>query len=193
VFAVADGIGSYRAGGQAAAIAVDQLALFFQLPDAMFNGPATIEDLIYKANDAITRLRTAQKEYYGMGSTLTVLHVAEDNVHAIAYQAGDSMALIARQGRLLGITKPQKAEDEKLSNHLGIGGRLIIEKTKLDLEPGDSVLICSDGLHGYLPPAAILEGLAVSDNPNHCMDMLLGKALETSKDNITGIVIKVEG
>jgi protein phosphatase len=192
LYAVADGIGSYRAGGQAAAIAVDQLGLYFQIPGSAFRGEETVDDLIYKANDGITRLRTAQKEYYGMGSTLTALLVVPDTGAAVFYQVGDSMAYVLRRGRFVPITTQQKTEGSELANHLGIGARLAIEKVRLVVQPGDSFLLCSDGVHGYLPEERLAECLGLSDNPAHCLDALMSAAVPVSKDNVTAIVVKAE-
>ena len=191
LFAVADGIGSYRAGAQAAWMAVDQLALYFRMPASQFSD-STLQDLVFRANEVITNLRTQQKGYYGMGCTLTLLHIDPDFTRARVYQAGDSMAYVVRDGRLATITTPHVSSDSELTNHMGLGDKFRLEKVAFPLKSGDSLLLCSDGLSGFVAEDQLLEGLLVSASPQHCLDHLMVKALEASDDNVTGIVVKVD-
>ncbi len=191
LFAVADGIGSYRAGAQAAWMAVDQLALFFRMPDSQF-GEATLQELVFRANEVITNLRTQQKGYYGMGCTLTLLHVDPDFTQARVFQAGDSMAYLVRDGRIATVTTPHVSSESELTNHMGLGDKFRLEKVGFPLTPGDSLLLCSDGLSGFVTEDDLLAGLTVSASPQHCLDHLMVKALEESDDNVTGIVVKVD-
>lgn len=190
--AVADGIGSYRAGGQAASMAVDQLALFFRYPESEFSGPKTLVELIWKANDAITRLRTGQKEYYGMGCTLTALLADPEGRRAIVYQVGDSMAYLVREGSLVTITTPQQdGKSGELTNHLGLGEKMGIERVRFVIQPGDTIMLCSDGVSGFLSEEDILAAMLGDEAPEACVDALVTKALEKSEDNITVVVVKV--
>lgn len=191
VFAVADGIGSYRAGAQAAWIAVDQLALYYQLPDSQWNPDSTVKDLIFRANAAITNLRTTQKEYYGMGTTLVVLHVHAGCDRATVYSAGDSMVYIRRGEQLAAVTRPQQSAQGELSNHMGLGDSFGLEKVNLGLLPEDVLLLCSDGLSGFLSNEEILEGLSLSSDPQHCVDHLVALGVEKGDDNVTGVVVRL--
>jgi protein phosphatase len=191
LFAVADGIGSYRAGGQASTMAVDQLALYFQYPDSRFAGSRTLEELIFRANEVITILRTRQKEYYGMGSTLTALLIDSNASRGVVFQAGDSMAYLARGGDLAPITTAQKAEGSALANHLGLGDKFKLEKVGILFEPGDAVLLCSDGIHGALTKEQLMEGVTLSPDPNVCVDHLVAQAVQRGDDNATAIVVKL--
>ena len=192
LYAVADGIGSYRAGGQAAAMAVDQLALYFHYPQAQFAGPKTLVDLIWKANDAITRLRTGQKEYYGMGCTLTSLLVDPEARRAIVYQVGDSMAYLVRNGVISPITTPQQErESGKLTNHLGLGEKMAIERVRFVLEPSDAIILCTDGVSGYLSTEEMLAAVGQDGEPADRVDVLMEAALAKSEDNVTVVVAVV--
>jgi serine/threonine protein phosphatase PrpC len=192
LFAVADGIGSYRAGGQAAQIAVDQLGLYFRYPAERFEGPQTVVDLVWRANDVITNLRTGQKEYYGMGCTLTAMLIDPKGERAIVYQVGDSMAYLLRDARLMAVTRPQQAEESgELANHLGLGKKMEIERVRFGLRPGDTVLLCSDGISGYVGEEAITAALAADREPQPCLDQLMERALESSQDNVTAVVVKI--
>jgi serine/threonine protein phosphatase PrpC len=192
LFAVADGIGSYRAGGQAAQMAVDQLALYFRYPEAQFSGPQTLVDLIWKANDAITRLRTGQKEYYGMGCTLTALLTDPQGERAIVYQVGDSMAYLLRDSVLTPISSAhQDSESGELTNHMGIGLQLQVERVRFTLKAEDRILLCTDGISGYLSHDEILELMVTGQDAAACVDALVERGLTSSKDNVTVVVAQV--
>jgi len=191
IFAVADGIGSYRAGGQAAQISVDQLALYFRYPAQAFNGDKTAEELIFKANSVITDMRTTQDQYYGMGCTLTVLLTDPQVRMGILYQVGDSMAYMGRGGTMVPITVAQVADDGSLANHLGLGKDFKLDRTRFFIAPGDSFLLCSDGMCGFLDNEVMQEGLLCSDDPEICLDFLFEKAMQVSDDNVTAVVAKV--
>jgi len=191
VFAVADGIGSYRAGGQAATMAVDQLALYFQFPDARFRGSKTLEELVFKANSVITMMRTRQEGYYGMGCTLTALLVDGAATRGVIYHAGDSMAFLVRDGQLAPITTAQQGDGSSLTNHLGLGDRFKIEKVGVVFKPGDTILLCSDGVSGPLSLDELLELLTLSDDPRECVDSLIERSIEKGDDNVTALVIKI--
>jgi protein phosphatase len=192
LFAVADGIGTYRAGGQAACMAVDQLSLYFRLPKDMFEGQKTFEDLLFKANDAITNLRTQQKGYYGMGSTLTALLVDPRFTLGLLYQVGDSMAYLLRKKRLLPVTAPHKEEGGKgLSNHLGLGDRLRVDKTRIQLEIGDLVVLCTDGVCGFLQPPEMEKILLDNPEPSKAADALVAAAVQRGDDNCTAVVLRI--
>lgn len=191
VFAVADGIGSYRAGSQAAWIAVDQLGLYFQLPSSSFQGDKTFEELIFRANEVITNIRTTQQGYYGMGCTLTALLADPKFRIGLFYNAGDSMAFLLRGRRLAPVTTPQKGKEggSTLANHLGLGDRFQLEKVRVAFQPGDAILLCSDGVTA-VPEQEIVELLALPS----CEDAAKGlveRAKSLSDDNLTAIVVKV--
>lgn len=191
LFAVSDGIGSYRAGSQAAWMAVDQLAHYYQLPDSHWNPDTTVKELVFKANAAITNLRENQKEYYGMGCTLVALHVQHDLQKATVFSAGDSMAYIRRGGELAAITKPHSSPKGELTNHLGLGDRFGLEKVTFGIRQGDVVLLCSDGLSGFVSEDEIRDGLGLSSDPQHCLDHLVSLGVEKGDDNVTGIVVRL--
>ncbi|MBM4356030.1 MAG: serine/threonine-protein phosphatase [Deltaproteobacteria bacterium] len=190
LFAVADGIGSYRAGGQAAWMAVDQLSLYFRLPREMFEGQKTLEDLVFKANDAITALRTQQQGYYGMGCTLTALLVDPRFSLGLLYHAGDSMAYLLRRRRLVPITTPHK-DGEGLSNHLGLGDKLRLDRARVQLEIGDAILLCTDGISGFLEPPALEMLMAEHSDPKAAVDAIVAAAVQAGDDNCTAIVLRV--
>ena len=102
------------------------------------------------------------------------------------------MAYLLRDGSLAPITTPQQEGDTgKLTNHLGLGEKMEIERVRFLLQPGDTILLCTDGISGYLSEAEILTALSSDVSPEICVDVLMAKALEMSEDNTTAVVAKV--
>lgn len=189
---VSDGMGSYRAGAQASAMTVDQLSIYFQLPDSRAGSENDLQELLLKANEAVARLRTQEKEFYGMGATVTALWIDPTASRAVAWQSGDSMAYLARGGKLHRITIPQKDPSTgELTNHVGIGAGFTLEKVQMKLQVGDILMVSSDGIHGFVSDEEILSCLRTADRPDDALDLLFSKALAGSDDNLTAIVARI--
>jgi serine/threonine protein phosphatase PrpC len=131
---------------------------------------------------------------------------------AYVAQIGDSRAYLVRLGALHQIT-----EDQTLVNDLVAQGSLTPEQAKvhpqrnmitqalgspqplrvvlsrLDLCQGDRLLCCSDGLHGEVADAVILDTLSRGLSPRQCLDRLVEEALASGgRDNITGILMALD-
>jgi serine/threonine protein phosphatase PrpC len=192
VLALADGMGTYRAGAQASSMAVDQLAIFHHTPEGSFRGVDTLGDLVFKSNDVITGMRTREPEFYGMGATVTVAWLSDDLHHAVVFHAGDSAAFLCRSGRLLPITTLHKDPDTgKLTSHLGAGPQFRLEKVKVPLRPGDLLLLTSDGVHGFLGHEQMRDCLRNGTDLDGALDLLFYEALKTSDDNLTAVVARI--
>jgi serine/threonine protein phosphatase PrpC len=205
LLALADGMGGHAAGEVAASLVISELAPLDQQP---FGDPLrALREATRRANVAIADHVAANPEHEGMGTTLTALLFAGDNVGLI--HVGDSRAYLMRDGSLSQITK-----DDTLVQHLVDEGRLTHEEARnhpqrsmvlkvltgqevepsvksLQAEPRDRYLICSDGLTDYVPVDAISDALSLP-NPQQCTQALIRLALQRgSQDNITCIVADV--
>jgi protein phosphatase len=70
---------------------------------------------------------------------------------------------------------------------------LLVEMHKLDLEPGDVVLLCSDGLTQMVPDARITAILQEEPELRRACERLVAEASERGgEDNITVIVARFE-
>lgn len=191
--AVADGIGSYRGGKQASSMAVEQLALFYKLPNSQYEGEQTLIDLILKTNTVMTQLQKQGKEYFGIGSTLTVCWFPPQGNKVVVLSTGDSVAYLFRSSRLIPITNPQRNEQSgELISHLGAGERLQLEKVTFQVAEQDIIVLCTDGVAGPLG----LQGIKnVVEQNVHDMELcalhLTKAAAEKGDDNVTAICLKV--
>ncbi len=213
--AVADGMGGAAAGEVAsreglAAVSVYLFGHWGRLATPKAREEELLQALVTaveQASDAVLRYSDDDRTARGMGSTLTAAMIW--NGHAYVAQIGDSRAYLYRQGQLHQIT-----EDQTLVNDLVAQGNLTREQarthpqrnmitqalgspqplqvalTRLALRRGDRLLCCSDGLHGEVPDARILEVLRRDQTPRRSLDLLVEEALaQGGRDNITAVLL----
>jgi protein phosphatase len=159
-------------------------------------------------HNKINKYSRTNEECEEMGTTLSVLILLKSK--ALIVHVGDSRIYRLRQDRLEQLTEDhtfaqaflQKGiiTSEEASRHpfrhvmtqaVGRGIESIFHKI-VDVEQGDTFLLCSDGLYDMLSDIEIrdilLENLKVSDK----CDCLVERALDMGgKDNVTVIVIHV--
>jgi serine/threonine protein phosphatase PrpC len=76
---------------------------------------------------------------------------------------------------------------------LGAFDRLVLEERRDRLEPGDVMLLCTDGLSGALTDAEIVEILTGSPFPA-AADRLIERALDQgARDNVSAVVVEYAG
>ena len=212
--AVADGMGGAAAGEVASREGLAALALVLYTlwaepgqgarPEAL---PAALEEAVRKASDAVLRYTRDERSARGMGSTLTAA-VLRDGWAQVA-QIGDSRAYLWRRGRLLQITEDQTLVHELvaqgaltesqarvhphrnvITQALGSAQPLRVIQTRVLLEPGDRLLLCSDGLHGELSDALLADVLAQDAPAGKVLEDLLEEALDAGgRDNITALLL----
>ena len=220
IFVVADGIGGSAAGEKASALAVksieeflvNTLKWFFQL-----KGPET-ENVLAEFQDALRRAdarlfsEIAQHpELEGMGTTLTLAYSLGANLFVA--NAGDSRCYLFRQGELSQLTFDHTLAGDiarlgfvrhSRSGRL-FGGNVItnaiggstpgvwVEVYKATIEPGDVLLLATDGLTNYVPDERIAATLAAEADPKVACRRLVAQALERGGgDNVTVIVARYE-
>ena len=165
---VADGMGGHAAGEVASAIAVEVVV-------EAFHDDETVEGLtraVDAANQAVLADAKQNPERFGMGTTLIAVGLTLDGDGVVAptlVNVGDSRAYQLRDGALrqlsedhsvaeewvrLGRLTPEEAavhpRRHQLTRVLGADERLEVDVTSLDVQAGDRVLLCSDGLSNEL-------------------------------------------
>lgn len=208
--AVADGMGGHAAGDVASRIAVD--VLDDRTRDLGPDPRSALVDAVHAAHQAILKAARADPELQGMGTTLTALLL--DAGQCIIVQVGDSRAYRWRDDTLEQLTRdqtwvqqqveagtlsPERAKDHPFSSILT--GALGIEEEEIDVEvvepgvePGDTFLLCSDGLVARLEDDDLLAVLR--DHPDDidaAAHALVDAANEAGgPDNITVALVRAE-
>jgi len=204
---VADGMGGAAAGDVASAIAIKHLAE----ADAHYEGDAMLDTLsaaLTAANDDLADLIDYDPDYDGMGTTVCGALFSGTQLGVV--HIGDSRAYLVRAGKVKQITHdhswvqsliddgrltPQAAAvHPKRSLLLKVLNGQPVHSPDLelvDVEAGDRLLFCSDGLSGMISPEALARGLRVSD-PAKAMKQLVAAARHAGGfDNITAILADV--
>ncbi|GAA3289454.1 PP2C family protein-serine/threonine phosphatase [Arthrobacter citreus] len=212
VFAVADGMGGHEAGEVASSICVRTLG------DAPFVGEhlpcVSASDLRLLLREADDRIREATGGRAGTTLTGAVL-VRDDAARPcwLVFNVGDSRTYRLTNGVLEQITVDhsevqelvdmgQITPDEALihprrhvvTRALGTGSDTEADYWLIPVEPGDRLLVCSDGLTGEVSDGQLQQMLTSIANPQDACASMVEAALRSGgRDNVTVLVVDVEG
>ncbi len=209
---LADGMGGYNAGEIASQLVIDTIAA--ELVPILNKtsgpvGPNKVVSAVKKSNLAIFEAVEKNAELNGMGTTI-VLAVFQGQ-QAVFAHVGDSRLYRFRAGELEPLTADHSMLQELLNQGMfateeeaidagvpssvltrGLGVELDVEVDIREevLREGDIFLLCSDGLSGMIPDAAIHSVLgSLPDDLPGAADLLIKLALENGgKDNISLIL-----
>jgi protein phosphatase len=208
LFMVADGMGAHAAGELASKLATDTVALTYcKLVDR--SPPDALLKAMEEANQQIHARGQADPEFRGMGTTGTVLLLIPQG--ALLGHVGDSRAYRLRGNRLDQLTfdhslvwemrAARQLDDDALNDFvpkniitrsLGPGASVQIDlEGPFPIAPGDTFLLCSDGLSGPVNDEEIGAILAAMP-PAEAVHALVDLAnLRGGPDNISAIVARV--
>lgn len=207
LFAVADGMGGHAAGEVASEIAVRVLSeLAPEYPDGEALGRA-----IEEANRAVIQAAREGRGRQGMGTTMTAAMLEGERL--VIAQVGDSRAYLLHQGKLQQLTRdhslmadmieagqltPEEARTHPqrsvITRALGSDAHLHPDIYEINVETGDRLLICSDGLSGMIFDDQIENTLRRVQDPQRCASQLVNEAIAAGgHDNVTVIVADVTG
>lgn len=205
LYIVADGMGGHKGGAVAAEMAINGLKRYFEKGGS----EAPVEDFIRNAFEHVNheiylKGHSGQSDFEGMGACVVLLLIS-GAVARVAH-VGDSRAYRYRNGQLSLLTKdhtlvqkmvergmlsPKEALNHPNANILerAIGHKNIVEvdiTEELKLNDGDAILLCSDGLTGYVRDDEILKVLRSKENVQGIPKRLVELALQLGgEDNVT--------
>lgn len=217
VYVVADGAGGHAAGDVASGLAVRAIAreaidkLFtrqFEEPPSTPDIASWLRSAIQAANEAVHRQRGAARTDMG---TVIVMAVLLDGEAHIAH-VGDSRAYRINASGINQLTTDHSlvqrlidtgqitAAEARTHENRNVIYKMIGDRPKVDpdlsrvsLVPGDRLLLCSDGLSGYVEDAAIRDIVMSAASPQDACQRLIDAANHASgPDNITAIVVQLE-
>jgi len=204
-WAVADGMGGHAAGDYVASLIVDTLR---RIPpsDSLAIYSNALRTRLAEVNAAV-REEAANRGVTMMGSTVVLLAVRGDS--ATCLWAGDSRLYRLRDGQLESISRDhsyvQDLQDSGLLSEaearvhpranivtraIGVEAQLELSMSNFQVLPGDSFLLCSDGLNKTAEDAEIRDVLG-HPQPYEVVRSLVHLGLTRgAPDNITAIVVK---
>lgn len=207
LYAVADGMGGQRGGEVASALAVEGVA-------EALGGLRPSEDALRRCVSAVNRRifdqQRREEALRGMGTTLTILWEGEEQV--LLAHVGDSRAYLLRDGALEQVSRdhslvaellqsgaltPEEAAEHPyrhvITRAVGTERRVLCDISVLKRRPKDRWLLCSDGLSEHLGHAEILELLGEADLEQAAQGLVDRALAAGGRDNVTVIVLEVEG
>ncbi|HEU5343592.1 MAG TPA: Stp1/IreP family PP2C-type Ser/Thr phosphatase [Ktedonobacterales bacterium] len=208
LFVVCDGMGGHAAGEVAAELGVRTIReVYFasQGQDVI----TSIAQAVKAANDAIYSLSRNHTEYSGMGTTCVTMVIVGGRAYIV--NIGDSRGYIIRDGQMRQVTQDHSwvaeqvrigllteeqarvhAHRNVITRSLGTQPNITADLFVETLKAGDRILLCSDGLHGYVEEAAITQEVATQTNPEVAARDLIDMAnANGGPDNISAIVVDV--
>jgi protein phosphatase len=166
---------------------------------------------IFLANRKVFRAAESTDDYGGMGTTVVAVLIHGDK--AAIGSVGDSRLYVFANGTIEQVTQddtwaatilahdPEIRMDD-IANHPMrnvltnvLGGRPTVEvrMAERQLHGGETLVLCSDGVHGVLDDARIAAILEGHDDVNAAAQAIIDAALqEGSRDNVTALVIRYE-
>jgi len=215
VLIIADGMGGRNFGEQAAAAAVETVEeALAEMLDSRDGAEVVMADVLAsalrKANARVYELASADEDRKGMGTTCVAAVIEGERLYVA--HAGDSRAYLLREGALRQLTADHSYVAEQvragaiteegarksrfrniITRAVGIEPTLEAEVVDAEVRPGDTVLLCTDGLSNMVEEEDIARTLAQSPSPQAAADKLVGMANKNGgKDNITAVVARLQ-
>jgi serine/threonine protein phosphatase PrpC len=209
LWAVADGVGGHQSGDLASRLVVDSL---LALPAA---GDYTerlgrLRQCLHWLNRRLNQELTVtpQRQDTTMGSTVIAL-LMQDNRLACVW-AGDSRCYLWRDNRLYQLSRDHSLLEhliaqqhmsleeacqhpcaQALTQAIGAKAQLVLDVLELSPRPGDTFLLCSDGLYQELSGEAVGQALSLN-TPQAAVKRLFECALRgPARDNLTAVVVRL--
>jgi protein phosphatase len=209
IFIVADGMGGANAGEYASRLSAETLYEYL-LNNPESEAVETIQHGFAEANNAVRKAAVDSPDLDGMGTTLVAARSLGGNKLQLA-SVGDSRAylLSGKQLTLLTVDQTWVAEvgsrlgltDDALRRHpmrhvltmaVGAAADLRVFTETVTVQPGDQLLLCSDGLHGVLDQKIIEETLDSEKSlPQKCHYLIKAAKEHGGPDNITALLVQV--
>ena len=215
LFIVSDGMGGAFAGALASKIVVETLPVLLKkkmqgIPDmAMPDAAERLIAAIAELSDHVQTETKGEPGLAGMGATVVVALVRLPQV--LIGHMGDSRAYLLRGGRLEQLTTdhsimqllidqgeitPEEAlahpSRGQLTRAVGMEGEALPEVRAITLEPGDRLLLCTDGLTGMVSDEIISAILNRDLSPaDMCKQLIAAANRAGGNDNITAVIINM--
>ncbi|MBV5337315.1 MAG: Stp1/IreP family PP2C-type Ser/Thr phosphatase, partial [Deltaproteobacteria bacterium] len=219
LYAVADGMGGHKGGEYASRICLDTMRDYLLMAakghaplvgdrDAAHSEAVNLlGSAVRFANRAVFEAAFSKPEWLGMGTTIVALTVNDAKV-SLAH-VGDSRAYLLRQGTFQQITQDHSWVEEQvraglmsrdealfakgrnvLTRAIGQEEVVLVDLNELELQAGDRLLLCSDGLYGMVADEEIAALISVAKNPEEaCRELVACANGRGGRDNISVILL----
>ncbi|PKM77743.1 MAG: serine/threonine-protein phosphatase [Firmicutes bacterium HGW-Firmicutes-15] len=208
IFVVCDGMGGHKGGDVASLLAVETIQenLVFTVAEEII--PA-LQSAVRMANRIIWEKGKNDDTLNEMGTTLTAAVIYDGNI--VVAHVGDSSLYLYKENQLIKVTRNHTLAEQMFSdgllkkedmrsnvyNHVltravGVENQVQVDIYQEEVQAGDWVLMCTDGLTDLVEDEKIYEILRGADDPEIVAKELLELALSKGGyDNITIVLLCV--
>jgi PPM family protein phosphatase len=209
LFALADGVGGQQKGEVASRMAVESVLAGFVSAREGEAHKALLTRLIQAANTQVYESGGASGPRAGMATTLVACAIRFDR--AVVGHVGDSRCYLIRAGEPKQITQDHTVASEQarlgilsareaaesanrhlLSRSVGNDLFVAVEITDVQVQKGDLLVLCSDGLHGPVPESDIASVVKQNENLPSAAEKLVALAKQRDgSDNISVQLVRI--
>jgi serine/threonine protein phosphatase PrpC len=208
LLAVCDGVGGHRAGEIASALALSRLAEELEALEDGCPRRTLFGAAVEKVNQVVWEKAHDDPRFEGMATTLTGAVLCRSR--AVIAHVGDSRAYVVRRGAIRQVTrdqsfvqslvaegtlKPEEAERSPFRNVIlqAVGRKKTVEVAldAIDLEPGDVLVLCTDGLSEKVKPEEIARAFG-GDLASGARSLVALANERGGEDNITVLAARVD-
>ncbi|MCD7735603.1 MAG: Stp1/IreP family PP2C-type Ser/Thr phosphatase [Lachnospiraceae bacterium] len=204
---VADGMGGHNGGDLASRYTVESIIEY--LEQAQEKRPIPLlSEAIHYANDRVLEKAAADRTLEGMGTTVVAAVIKEGYLYVA--NVGDSRLYLIDQ-EISQITRDHSLVEEMIrmgelqrkdarshpdknviTRAVGVKTPVRVDFFDVKLEPGDRILLCSDGLTNMVEDAEILQIVRKYSSPKEAACHLVNEANKNGgKDNISVVLAEV--
>ncbi|MDK2463246.1 MAG: protein phosphatase 2C domain-containing protein, partial [Candidatus Korarchaeota archaeon] len=208
VYGVFDGVGGQAKGAVASRMALEAiLARADRLPRSR-NPGAELAKALEEAHSSILGYVGSHPEAEGMATTATACALSQEGTLWYAHVGDSRLYVVRRDGTIERVTRDHSVvadllergliTEEEARRHpqrhvitraVGVYASANPDVGAVRLEPGDYVLLCSDGLTDFVSDAEIAEVVLGSGSPEEAAESLVDLALERGgRDNVTVVL-----
>ena len=204
---VADGMGGYTGGEYASTMVVDTSVEVVN--EATEMSTEVLKNAILKANRIVYEKSQSYKELEGMGTTAVVAYVQEDALYWA--HVGDSRLYRYGEDGLHRMTKDHSMvqqlveagtiTEEEVIHHpkrnmltraIGVYETVEVDTGVVEVHQNDRILLCSDGLSGYIEESKIEQVLSEENNESRALEDLVHLVYDAgARDNVTIVLGRI--
>lgn len=206
---VADGMGGHQAGEIASQLTVQVFNRCIRKIEGEIDPLNLLAAVVQEANREILRYASRYSGYQGMGTTLTAALIKRNYLYLA--HVGDSRAYLIRSGMIRRLTVDHSVVEELLrkgviseeeaAHHpyrnvltraLGTEPEVKVDLIKEVFQPGDYLLLCTDGLTNLVLDLEICDLISRAGTLKDALDQLVNLALlRGGHDNITVVLVEL--
>ena len=204
---VADGMGGYTGGEYASTMVVDTIVDVIERADIITVN--VLREAILEANRMVFEKSQSYKELEGMGTTAVVAYVKDDTL--LWAHVGDSRLYIYSDSQLRRMTNDHSMVQElvnagtiteaevihhpkrnMLTRAIGVYDTVEVDTGMVEVHEGERILLCSDGLSGYIEESRIEEILSEESSESRVLEDLVQLVYDAgARDNVTIILGRI--